>query len=246
MVIGIVLGLVVVALLLGAAGRWFLYYDADLPNVQELKLFAPDAPTVIPQASICRETARVVAVPTEPLTDVRNAVLATEGEVDPRSMPQRLYDDLIGNATSSHHYGTYSLQISRQLFCDDQHSVFRRELSELRTSLQLERRFTSNQILDIYLNRAFFGPGVYGIENASQYYLAKPVAQLSTPEAALLAGILEGPSVFSPSTHPNEALARRNKVIEAMLKRGSITAEQAQEAKGAPLLGTVAENTPER
>lgn len=244
MVIGIFLGLIVVALLLGAAGRWFLYYDADLPNVQELKLFAPEAPTIIPQASICRETARVVAVPAGQLTNVRNALLAAEGDVDPRSMPRRLYDDLVSDATSSQHYGIYSLQISRQLFCDDQHSVLRREFSELRTSAQLERRFTPDQILDIYLNRAGFGPGIYGIENASQHYLAKPAAQLSTAEAALLVGILGGPRAFSPSTHPNEALARRNKVVEAMLKRGSISPEQAQQAKGTPL-GTGAEITPE-
>lgn len=243
MVIGIFLGLIVVALLLGAAGRWFLYYDADLPNVQELKLFAPDAPTVIPQASICRETARVVAVPAGQLTNVRNALLAAEGDVDPRSLPRRLYDDLVGGAASSQHYGIYSLQISRQLFCADQHSVLRREFSELRTSGQLERRFTPDQILDMYLNRACFGPGVYGIENASQLYLAKPAAQLSTAEAALLVGILGGPRVFSPSTHPNEALARRNKVVEAMLKRGSISPEQAEQAKGTPL-GTVAEIAP--
>jgi penicillin-binding protein 1A len=243
-VVGMLFGLAVVVLLLVAAGRWFVSYDADLPNVQELKLFAPETPTVIPQASICRETARIIAVPTGQLTNVRNALLAVEGDVDPRSMMRRLYDDLLGNARTNEHYGIYSLQISRQLFCDDQHSVLRRELSELRTSGQLERRYTMDQILDIYLNRANFGPGVYGIENASEHYLAKPAGELSLAEAALLVGIIRGPNVFSPVTHPNGALARRNEVIQTMLERGSINSQQAEEAKGAPLLPQ-AESTPE-
>lgn len=237
-------GLVLVALLLVAAGRWFLYYGADLPNVQELSLFAPGTPTVIPQASICRETARVLAIPTRQLPNLRNALLAAEGDVDPRSVMQRLYDDLVGDVTTHKHYGIYSLQLSRQLFCDDHRSRLRRQLSELRTSVQLERRFTTDQILDIYLNREYFGPGVYGIENASEHYLTKPAAQLSAPEAALLVGMIRSPSVFSPSEHPNRALLRRNEVLDAMVKRSSISPEQGEEAKRAPL-GALAENPPE-
>ncbi len=238
-------GLIVVALCVGAAGRWFLYSDVDLPNVEELKLFAPAAATVIPQASICHDTARVVAVPAGQLPNVRNALLAAEGDIDPRSVQRRLYDDVAGDATAGKQYGTYSLQISRQLFCDDQHSVLRREFSELRTSVQLDRRYTKDEILDIYLNRANFGPGIYGIENASEQYLAKPAGQLPPADAALLAGMLRNPNEFSPLTHPNGALARRNEVIEAMAKRGSISSQQAQEAKAAPLLDTVAQNVTE-
>ena len=104
--------------------------------------------------------------------------------------------------------------------------------------MQLEGHFTADQILDIYLNRAFFGSGVYGIENASEHYFAKPAGQLTTPEAALLVGMIRSPSVFSPSTHPITTFARRNEVIDAMARRGSISVPEAQEAKATPL-GTV-------
>ncbi len=240
-VLGMLFGLILVALLVAAAGRWFLYYDADLPNIQELKLFTPETATVIPQAYICGQTVRVVTVPTRQMMTVRDALFAAEGEVDPRSTARRLYDDAVGNATANQNYGTYSLQVSHQLFCDDQRGRLRREVSELRTSVQLERYFTTDQILDIYLNRASFGAGVYGIENASEHYFAKLAAQLSTPEAALLLGIIGDPSEFSPATHPIGALGRRNQVIDTMAKQGSITSQQAQEAKAAPL-GTVADN----
>jgi membrane peptidoglycan carboxypeptidase len=99
----------------------------------------------------------------------------------------------------------------------------------------LERRFTTNQLLDIYLNRAYFGPGVYGIESAAERYLAKPASQLSLAEAALLVGLIRSPSMFSPLAHPDRALARRNEVIDAMVKRGSIGWEQAGKAKSMSL-----------
>jgi len=87
--------------------------------------------------------------------------------VDERSLLRRLYETLLGGPEEHKHYGAYSVQISRQLGCDDHRSALKRELWELRSSVQLERHFTANQLLDIYLSRAYFGPGVYAIENAA-------------------------------------------------------------------------------
>jgi len=156
---------------------------------------------------------------------------------------QRLYYDFLGDHIENKHYESYSLQLSRQLFCDDHRRMLKRELAELRTSVQLERRFTTNQLLDIYLNRAYFGPGVYGIENAAEHYMAKPADRLSTSEAALLVGLVRSPTYFSPVTHPDRALVRRNEVIDMMSKRGNLTAEQAERAKRMPL-GTVSSAPP--
>jgi membrane carboxypeptidase/penicillin-binding protein len=232
----------VVTGLLVAVVTGLFFYSSDLPNIQALSSFAPETSTTIPNAYICGEKASVVALPTSHMTAVRNALLAAEGDIDPRNIPRRLYNDSFDDLAERKRYGSYSLQVSRQLFCDDHRSSLQRELSEVRTSIQLERHFTTNQLLDIYLNRAYFGPGVYGIENAAEHYLARQATQLSSPEAALLVGLIRSPARFSPLSHPERALARRNEVIDAMAKRGSISSEEAEFAKRMPL-GTVANDS---
>ena len=205
--------------------------------------FAPDTPTTIADIYICGEKTTVQAVPTHEMTYVRDALFAAEGEIDEGGLFHRLYDDVNLENEVRKHYGHYSLQLSRQLFCDDHRKAWRRNLFEIRTSIQLERHFTKSQLLDIYLNRAFFGTDAYGIENASEHYLAKPANQLSLPDAALLIGLIKSPRWFSPQTHPDKALARRNEVIDAMSERGSITSEEAGQAKIAPL-GTMVHLNP--
>ena len=239
----VLLTLASVALLLSAVMTyWMFFYASDLPNLQALSSFAPQAPTTIPDAYICDEKVNVIAVPTSQMRDLRNALLAAEGDVDPRNAVSHLYHDLVGEPARGKRYGSYSLQVSRQLFCKDHRDMLKREISELRSAVQLERHFTTNQLLDIYLNRAYFGPGIYGIENAAEHYLSKPANQLSVPEAALLTGLVRSPHVFSPQVHPDRALVRRNEVIDEMARRGSITSEQAEQAKSMPL-GTITDQS---
>lgn len=229
-----------VVVLLAALVTDMLFFDAsDLPDVQTMISFAPQAPATIADAEICGENVKIVAIPTGQMMDLRNALFAAEGDVDPRNIIRRLYDDFSSDLAQRKHYGTYSLQLSRQLLCKDHRKALKRELAELRTSVQLERHFTTNQLLDISLNRAYFGHGVYGIENAAEHYLAKPASHLSTPEAALLVGLIRDPNRLSPLTHPDSALSRRNEVIDAMVKRGSMSSEKAEQAKRTPI-GTVA------
>jgi membrane carboxypeptidase/penicillin-binding protein len=228
-------------LLIALVVEGLFFHTADLPNIEDLSSFAPKGPKAVAEVNICGERATLVAIPTGHLTDLRNALLAAEGDVEPRNTLRRLYHVLFADATTRKQYGTYSLQVASQLLCDDHRSALKRRLAELRTSIQLERRYSANQLLDIYLNRAYFGRGVYGIESASQHYLAKSAVQLSTAEAALLAGLIKSPNYFSPLFHPERALARRNEVIEAMARRGSISPELAEQAKRMPL-GTVGED----
>jgi penicillin-binding protein 1A len=232
----------VVVLLVALVTIGLFFYASDLPNIQAMNSFAPEAPNTIADAYICGEKAKIAALPTSDMASLRNALLAAEGDIDPRHMLRRLYDDLSGDLAERKHYGTYSLQVSRELLCGDHRSAVKRALSELRISIQLERRFTTDQLLDIYLNRTYFGSGVYGIENAAEHYLGKPAIQLSTPEAALLVGLIRSPGRFSPLTHPDRALARRNEVIDMMAKRGSISSEEAEQAKRTPL-GTVTDGS---
>ncbi len=104
---------------------------------------------------------------------------------------------------------------------------------EYKASVQLRRRFTSEQLLTIYLNRAYFGNDLIGAESASLHYYGKHASELDVPQAALIAGLIKGPSRYSPERHPDRAKERRDEVIDAMLRNGSITAEQASAQQSA-------------
>lgn len=108
-----------------------------------------------------------------------------------------------------------------------------RKLREMRYAVQIEKEFSKDEILRRYLNIASFGNGAYGIHAASQVYFAKPPSKLTIAEAALLAGLVKAPSTLDPTTpsgYPS-ALARRDYVLDNMVKIKAISAEEAEEAK---------------
>ena len=220
--------------LLGVAGfgAWLCFYTFDLPDASALAVYTADGGVVSVSTRICGQSLWVVAIPGVNIRTLGLAVLASEGDFDTQSFFKRYYDGL--NHTPR--YGQYSTQLARQMFCGSSGGNLKREILEVRTSIQLERHFNQDQLLEIYLNRACFGPGIYGVEEASRQYLGKHAEELSTAEAALLAGLIKSPARFSPIQHPDRALARRNEVIDAMLQRGSIRPEEAETAKRAPLL----------
>jgi hypothetical protein len=210
---------------------WLYFYTSDLPNTPAMAAYLVDGGGVVSvPTTICGESFWVAAIPGVNMPTLRLAVLAAEGDPDPRSFFRRSYDGLDGPR-----YGQYSTQLARQMICGSTAYGLKRGSLELRAAIQLERRFSPDQLLDIYLNRAYFGPGIYGAEEASRRYFGKHPGDLSIEEAALLAGLIKSPGRFSPTQHPDQALARRNEVIDAMLQRGSIRPEEAEAAKRAPL-----------
>lgn len=209
---------------------WLYFYTSDLPNLPSLAAYTAGGGPVSVSATICGESYSLVAIPSVNMPTLRLAVFASEGDPDPRSFFRRYYGGLDGPK-----YGQYSTRLARQMICGSRAGILRRELLELRTAIQLERRFSRDQLLDIYLNREYFGPGIYGAEQASRHYLGKHASELSISDAALLAGLIKSPARFSPTQHPDRALTRRNEVIDAMLQRGSIRPEEAEAAKRAPL-----------
>src|ERR1700680_2158056 len=101
-------------------------------------------------------------------------------------------------------------------------------------ALQIERHYSKQQIFTMYCNQIYLSHGNYGFEAASEYYFGKPVGKLNVQEAALLAGLIRGPS-YSPILHPQRALARRNLVLELMGHSGKITEAQSRQAIAQPL-----------
>ncbi|MFD8704168.1 transglycosylase domain-containing protein [Kitasatospora sp. NPDC059648] len=116
-----------------------------------------------------------------------------------------------------------------------QRKTLGRKIQELKVAIKLEEDLTKDQILTNYLNITYYGNGAYGVEAASQRYFGKSNKDLTVAEAATLAGLVQNPSQYDPKLHPQAAQKRRDTVIDKMLENKHITADQAKEAKAAPL-----------
>jgi penicillin-binding protein 1A len=108
-----------------------------------------------------------------------------------------------------------------------------RKLLEAMVALRIEQQFTKQQILELYVNRIYFGNGCYGVETASQAYFGKSASKLNLPEAALLAGLIRSPNRFSPLKNPEGAKIQRNAVLDRMVALKKLSSAQAEDAKRA-------------
>ncbi|MEN3040006.1 MAG: PBP1A family penicillin-binding protein [Bacteroidia bacterium] len=171
---------------------------------------------------------------------VKKALIAVEDRrfydhagVDPWGVLAAVFSSISGKLRGG---STITQQLARNLY--DEVGVKRslwRKLKEMFVAIYLEYRYGKEEILAMYLNTVPFGGVTYGIQAASRYYFGKDAKELSLSEAALLIGLLKGPSYYSPYKHPQRALARRNTVIDLMLEAKFISAAEAVEAKKAPL-----------
>src|SRR6202167_1948446 len=133
---------------------------------------------------------------------------------------------------------TITMQLSRAFFLTPE-KTFKRKLIEMLIAVELEQKFSKQQIFEFYANRVDLGQrgsfAISGLAECSRSYFNKNLKDITLPEAALLAGLIQAPSYLSPYRHPERALERRNTVIEAMVETGDITREQADKAKAVPL-----------
>ena len=133
---------------------------------------------------------------------------------------------------------TITMQLSRAFFLTPQ-KTFKRKLIEMLIAVELEQKFSKQQIFEFYANRVDLGQRgsftISGLAEGSRSYFNKDLKDITLPEAALLAGLIQAPSFLSPYRHPERALERRNTVIESMVETGAITREQADKAKQVPL-----------
>jgi penicillin-binding protein 1A len=244
-------GLVVFCLLLvlstavGAASGLLLVYSTDLPQVEELERYRPSSVTelydgkgrVIGTFALQR---RVIAAYDDYPEVLRNALISIEDKdfythsgINLWRIAGAAYRD-IESGGKVQGASTLTMQLARNLFLSPDRSFYRK-VQESLMAIQIERRFTKPQIFTLYANQIFLGHGAYGYEAASEYYFSKPAKQLKLEEAALLAGLPKAPQYYSPVTHPERAIKRRNLVINAMLEDGKITAAQAADAKAKPI-----------
>jgi len=237
--------LVLLSALIGAIAGLVLVYSTDLPQVDQLEQYRPSSTTELydGQGRIIGTFAlqrRVVATYADYPPVLREALISIEDKdfarhwgVNVWRIAGAAYRD-IESGGKVQGASTLTMQLARNLFLSPDRS-FHRKIEEALLAIQIERRFTKQQIFTLYANQIFLGHGAYGFEAASEYYFSKPAKQLTLEEAALLAGLPKAPGYYSPINHPDRALKRRNLVINSMLEDGKITAQQAAEARNQPL-----------
>ncbi len=123
---------------------------------------------------------------------------------------------------------TITQQLARQSV--GREKTLERKLKELLFAAQLEHHFSKDEILELYLNKVYFGDGLYGVEAASRGYFGKKASEVSLQEAVLLAGLLKAPSSYAPTERPDRAEARQGVVLQAMLDAGAITRDEYDQA----------------
>src|SRR3954469_20536688 len=128
---------------------------------------------------------------------------------------------------------TITQQLAKNLFLTQERTVWRK-LQEVVLALWLERKFSKAEILELYLNRVYFGAGAYGVDAAALRYFGKPARQVKIAEAAMLAGLVKSPSKLAPSRNPDGAERRAQTVLMAMTEAGFITETMAKTALAQP------------
>jgi 1A family penicillin-binding protein len=178
-----------------------------------------------------------------------NAVLVTEDKrfydhdgIDPRR--------ILMAAIANHRAGdivqggsTITQQLVRSIVLNREKN-YTRKFTEAVLALRLEERFAKRDILEAYLNRVYFGDGYYGVEAAALGYFGKSAAQLDAVESALLAGLIKGPSLYSPTRAPELARQRRDLVLSLMRKQGMLSADDYRRAVALPVKASLAQGAP--
>ncbi len=237
--------LVAISAALGVFSGLLLVYSTDLPQVTELERYRPSSITelyddkgrVIGSFALQR---RIIARYEDFPKVLRDAILSTEDKDFEKHLGVNFWRVIgaalrdVTTARRAQGASTLTMQLSRNLFLSHERT-FRRKVQEVMLAIQIERRFTKQQIFTMYANQIYLGHGVYGFEAGSHFYFNKPSKNLTIEEAAILAGLPKAPNTYSPINNLDRALKRRNLVINNMLEDGKITVDEAQRAKNAPV-----------
>ena len=227
-------GAIIVLLFIGFLSR-------DLPSLEQLENYDPDLVTRIYSidGKVLNELfvqKRVFVELFNIPTHMQNAVIASEDRrfyehwgLSVRSVARAIGVNIL-SLSYRQGFSTLTQQLARNLYktIGFEDSILRK-IKEVITAVQIERTYTKDEILEMYLNTVHFGHGTYGVEAATKRFFGKESKDLSVDESALLVGLLPSPASYSPVRHPEKARKRRNTVLRLMKEQGYIThSEHAQ------------------
>ncbi|MGI5839860.1 MAG: transglycosylase domain-containing protein [bacterium] len=241
----LVVFLVVCSIAAGATIGLVVSYTRDMPALENLpnqlsrssKIFNADGTQQI--ASLHYIENREI-VPLEQIPEVvREAFIATEDErfnthrgVDIRSFFRALSANIL-HMRIDQGFSTITMQLAGNAFLDRSQKVLSRKLQEVVLAVQIERMYTKDDILEMYLNQVFLGYNAHGVQTAAQHYFGKDISEVDLAEAAILAGITRSPNYYSPHSNFEGAKARQETVLRLMVRNGYITQEEADAATAA-------------
>ncbi|MDA8233262.1 MAG: transglycosylase domain-containing protein [Clostridia bacterium] len=154
--------------------------------------------------------------------------------IDPWGLARAAWVNL---RSGEYHEGgsTITQQLAKNLFLSNEKTMFRKA-KEAYLALQLEKKYTKDEILEMYLNQIYFGSGAYGVDSASRKFFGLPVGKLNLAQGAMLAGLPKNPAGYNPLTNREAARRRQWVVLDRMVAMGYITREEASAAKKSPVL----------
>jgi penicillin-binding protein 1A len=241
LVLIVLVGLGSVALAVAA----YVFWPKDLPPVKALEEFTPSTGTKVfaddDELLTEFQAEKRIFVPLREIPPLlRNAIIAVEDArfyshfgVDIRGVARAAYANFRhGRVVEG--ASTITQQLARVLFLTPDRS-FSRKVKEALLALELEKRYSKDRLLELYLNQIYLGHGIYGVEAASRTYFGKSVQELKLPEIALLAGLPRNPSNYSPFEHPEAAQRRRAVVLARIVEQGYASEADAKRANRSPL-----------
>jgi penicillin-binding protein 1A len=240
----LIVGLFVLASVLGIVTGILFAYAGDLPQISALDEYAPNTITRVFAANgrVIGEFAterRVVVKYGDISPRLRQAILSAEDADFDRHVGvsiTRIVITAVEDVTKRRLAGASTLtqQLARKLFLNDE-KTWERKIKEALLAIQIEKRYTKSEIFTLYCNQIYFGHGAYGVEAASRLYFAKRSKDLTLEEAALIAGIIQTPERQSPYVDVRRAMRRRNYVLQRMAEEGYISKAQADATMQRPI-----------
>lgn len=237
----------VVLALLGGVGGAALGFGlkVDLPEIRALESYTPPLSTrvVAREGQLLAsfgEQKRILLASRDVPEVFKKALVATEDSrfyehsgVDINGIARAAWHDL-KTMSLAQGASTITQQLARNLFLAPEKTA-RRKFQEILVALEIEKHYSKEEILTLYANQVYMGHGRYGLEAASQFFFGKHARELTLPEAALLAGIIQRPEGLSPIRSPERAVRRRNHVLQRMVDENSLAPADAERAKAEPL-----------
>ena len=240
----LVLGALVLPAVIGGATLGY-GLKLDLPDVAALDRYTPPLNTRVlsrdgatigsfgEQRRTLLAQKDIPKVFTQALIAVEDSSFYQHGGLDFRGIARAAWHD-VTTMSLAQGASTITQQLSRNLFLT-QDKTARRKVQEMLLALEIEQKYSKDEILRMYCNQVYMGHGRYGLEAAAEFYFGKHAAELDLPEAALLAGLIQRPEGLSPVRNPDGAVRRRNHVLDRMVEVGYLTASQADAARRAKL-----------
>jgi penicillin-binding protein 1A len=207
------------------------------PNGQMIRVHAADGTVIVSLGPSYGEWIDYSKIP-EPM---REAMVSIEDRrfrqhwgVDPIALARITKFAIDNRGTDRRLQGasTITQQVARTIFLSNKYDVGRK-IREMILALALERKFTKDQILELYLNKVYFGGGAYGIDAASRTFFGHPATNLTLSESAVIAGLVKAPSRYSPTADAQAAIGRASVVLDVMVETGALTRAEADAARPA-------------